>query len=87
MRNISSRILIVSAFFAVVVAINAIAPVVRPAMADSNETATYDAEFRRIQSEMKELWLEMHNFEPLPKYCRPPSEPMKFPHSAAMQAF
>ena len=63
----------------------AMGPAARPAMAA--DEATFAAEFERIQDEMKELWLEMHNFKPLNKYCLPPLAPPKMPHIALMQAF
>lgn len=87
MRNLPPRILVLSAFFTAMASATAITFVATPAMAQPKGGASFDAEFERIRQEMKDLWLEMHNFKPLPKYCLPPLDPMKFPHTSAMQVF
>lgn len=86
MRNLPPRILVLSAFFTALASATAIVPFATPAMAKAS-AATFDAEFARIKQEMKDLWLEIHNFKPLPKYCLPPHDPMKLPHNSAMQVF
>ena len=86
MRNHPPRILVLATFFTALASATAIVPVASPAMAKPS-AATFDAEFQSIRQEMKDLWLEMHNFKPLPKYCRPPLEPMKIPHNSVMQMF
>lgn len=87
MRNIRPRILVLSALFMAWACAATIVPVVTPALADPDNPASYRAEFERIKQEMKELWLEMHNFQPLPRYCLPPIEPLKAPHNTLMQVF
>ncbi|MDZ4869748.1 MAG: hypothetical protein SGI91_20685, partial [Alphaproteobacteria bacterium] len=84
MRNLPPRILVLAAFFTALAITTAIMPVATPAMA---KPRNYDAEFASLRQEMKDLWLEIHNFKPLPKYCRPPLDPMKLPHTSAMQVF
>lgn len=86
MRNLPPRILVLSTFFTALASATAIVSVASPAFAKPS-AATFDAEFQSIRQEMKDLWLEMHNFRPLPKYCRPPLEPMKIPHNSVMQMF
>lgn len=87
MRNLPPRILVLSTFFTALATATAIVPVATPALAQPDDAATYRAAFENIKQEMKELWFEIHSFKPLPKYCRPPYDPMKSPHNSAMQVF